>query len=77
VNAHCVDITIDHGAEGNARFDVECEPLAELLARAGLDDDAEALLSVLKLHRPVRHAQRLGETLTRLYGSREPLPPTS
>jgi hypothetical protein len=69
-DAHCIDITIEGTVDGGiTRFDVEFEPLADLLTRTGRGPDTAALPSLFRLDRPDEDLQRLGETVARLYDS--------
>jgi hypothetical protein len=67
-DAWCVDIIIDGSLDaGITRFEVEFEPLADVLTRAGQGPDVAVLRSLVRLDQPEDDLQRLGEILSRLY----------
>jgi hypothetical protein len=75
-DVYCVDITIEGSVDrGIERFDVEFEPLIDLLAGTGHGDDAAALLSLLQLNRPDRDLRRVAQMLSRLFCDAEPSKP--
>ncbi len=75
-DVYCVDITIEGSIDrGIDRFDVEFEPLVDLLARTGQGDDAAALPSLFQLNRPDRDLRRVAQMLSRLYHDAEPSRP--
>lgn len=76
-DVYCIDLTIEGSVDrGIDRFDVEFEPLADLLSRMGHGDDAAALPSLLRLSHPDRDLQQVAEILSRLYRGVEQSPPT-
>jgi hypothetical protein len=69
-DAHCIDITIDGSVDGGiTAFNVEFEPLADLLTRAGRGHghDSAALASISRLDQPEDDLRRLAEILSGLY----------
>jgi hypothetical protein len=76
-DVYCVDLTIEGSVDrGIATFDVEFEPLVDLLARTGHGDDAAALPSLFQLSHPDRDLRCVADVLARLYRDAERPTPT-
>lgn len=67
-DVYCVDVMIEGTVAGGIRrFDVEFEPLDDLLARTGHGREVPRLSSLFRLERPDDDLACLARILTRLY----------